>query len=303
MLPPLENMPLLGLFVPDTFLVVEGIVAIVTLALSLIYVRVRVMQICNQDLTKRVKEHVDQLKLAQAKEIEKANELAQMRDEFFFIAAHELRTPVTIIRGFLSLALESEEKLPPPIGEYLHTVAKAGDALDKIIGDILMITRSETGRLKIDAKPIELTPVIESALHDVQCSATEKGVSVSLGDKERAIRVMADRSKLKEILDNLLSNAVKYNRKGGSVSIRAVAKDPMVEITIDDTGYGIPKDKQEKLFQKFFRVDHKETREVMGAGLGLFITRMLVEKMGGRVWYTSVEGKGSSFHFLLPQAM
>lgn len=296
-------MSLLKFFLSDTSLVVEGIIAVVTFILAFIYVRVRVMQICNEELTKRVKEQVDRLKLAQAQEIAKAGELAQMRDEFFFIAAHELRTPITIIRGFLSLALESEEKLPPPVGEYLHTAAKAGDALDKILGDILMITRSETGRLKIEVKPIELTPILESSLHDVQSDATKKAVSVSLQGKEDAIRVIADASRLKEILDNLLSNAVTYNRKGGSVFVRAAVKDSMVEITIEDTGYGIPKDKQDKIFQKFFRVDHKETREIMGAGLGLFITRMLVEKMGGKIWYTSIEGKGSSFCFLLPHAM
>ena len=133
--------------------------------------------------------------------------------------------------------------------------------------------------------------------------ARERGIKLS-ADITVAPQILCDPGKLKEVLMNLVTNAIKYNRDKGTVIISAFrqpGEDSLI-VEVRDTGYGIPEEVQKKIFQKFFRVGAKETQDVLGTGLGLFITRMLVEKMGGKIRFSSVKGEGSTFTFSLPLA-
>lgn len=227
-------------------------------------------------------------------------EIQKLRDEFVFIAAHELRSPVTSIRGAIELMFDAPD-FPKYLREDLEIASSASDQLNQLVNDLLQVARSEAGATKIEVEPLDIIPLINSTIKELSTSANKKHIKVSIKtDKTTSVMVLGDSQKTKEVVTNLLSNAIKYNREKGAVDISLLKKDSSVTIEFKDTGYGIPKEQQDKIFQKFYRAKVSETREVLGTGLGLFITRMLVEKMGGNVIFTSVEGKGSTFAFSLP---
>jgi signal transduction histidine kinase len=253
----------------------------------------------SQELEKRVEERTHELKESQEKELEKAREVARLKDEFVFIASHELKTPVTAIRGFMELVEEDIKNFPKDVRENLAAVVSASSHLNQLINDLLEISRSEAGTMKIELQPTELLPIIQGVVKELSPLARERNIQVKFEAPQPLPKVLASPDKIREIITNLLGNAIKYNRKGGKVDIMAFRLDDRIIMEFRDTGYGIPKDKQNKIFQKFFRAPTKEAQEVMGTGLGLFITRMLVEKMGGEVMFSSTEGKGSTFAFSL----
>jgi len=256
----------------------------------------------NEELEKRVSQRTRQLENVKKRELAKAKELSRLKDEFFFIAVHELRNPVTIIRGFLTLLNESLPLIPEDTKKKLHAIAEASDILNQLINDLVEIARSEAGRLNISLMSVDIGVIINSVIENLRSLALKRHVKIELNIPSPLPLVMADEKKVEEIVFNLLSNAIKYNRKGGKVSVKAFPKGNEVITEFQDTGYGIPKEKQGNLFKKFFRAHVKETQETMGTGLGLFISRMLVEKMNGTITFRSREGKGSTFAFSLPCA-
>ena len=254
-------------------------------------------------LDEKVRERTRSLREVQKQELEKARDVARLKDEFFFIATHELRTPATAIGGFLSLVSEAKEKFPRDIRENLDFMSQANDHLKQLINDLLEISREEAGNLVTKTEPHDFSPILAEVANEVLPMARERGIKLS-ADITVAPQILCDPGKLKEVLMNLVTNAIKYNRDKGTVSISAFrqpGEDSLI-VEVRDTGYGIPEEVQKKIFQKFFRVGAKETQDVLGTGLGLFITRMLVEKMGGKIRFSSVKGEGSTFTFSLPLA-
>ena len=254
----------------------------------------------SKELEKKVEERTQALKKVQERELAKANEVSRLKDEFVFIAAHELRTPVTVIKGFLELVSPSIKRFPKDVQHHLNAITLASNNLNQLINDLLETARSESGELKIAVEPVDVAQLIKTVIVDAQSLADEKKVKIEARLTEALPKIMADPIKVREILANLLSNAIKYNREGGNVNITALRQEETFIIEVHDTGYGIPKVDQEKIFQKFSRVPTKETRAVLGTGLGLFISRMLVEKMGGKISFSSTPGKGTTFAFSLP---
>jgi signal transduction histidine kinase len=264
---------------------------------SLRYEQIKKM---NEELEARVAERTSQLEATQKKELEKAREVARLKDEFVFLAAHELRTPITAIRGFLALA-ESGRKFPKEVRDNMDAISQASAQLSQLITDLLEVARSDHGTLALKVDKISLGPLIKSTIRELAMQAKERKISVSI-EVEPRITGVCDPEKFKEILLNLVSNAIKYNKERGEVTIRGF-RDPRTGeavIQVGDTGYGIPEEKQKFIFQKFFRAQTKETENVTGTGLGLFICRMLIEKMGGIINFSSTPGKGTTFTFTLP---
>lgn len=257
----------------------------------------------SKELEQRVMERTKELKESQENELAKAQEVAKLKDEFVFIAAHELRTPVTAIRGFLELTSDAQAKFPKDIRHNLEAMSQASSHLNQLINDLLEIARSNAGIMSITSQPREFEPILAVILKEIEPLAGEKELTINTSVKKTG-PVLCDPAKLKEVLMNLLSNAIKYNRDKGAININAYGSPEggYMIVEIEDTGYGIPKDQQEKIFQKFFRASIKETQEVLGTGLGLFLTRMLVEKMGGKIFFSSTDQKGTTFTFTLPLA-
>lgn len=253
-----------------------------------------------QTLERKVQGRTKELQDAQKREISKAKEVIRLKDEFVFIATHDLRTPVTAIDGFVELIKKAKESISEDTRENLQAIDEASDRLNQLVDDLLQVARGESGTIEIKVDDIDYVEVVEKTVRQVASLAKQKKVSINTFlEKEKRI-LSADSERLSEVLENLLSNAIKFNREGGKVDVSAQAMGDMLQISVSDTGYGIPKEKQEKVFSKFFKHRGTNTQGIAGTGLGLFVVRMLVEKMGGKTSFVSQEGKGTTFIFTLP---
>ena len=229
--------------------------------------------------------------------------LQELKNEFVFIAAHELRTPVTAIKGYLSMVFEeADSSLSASVKKYLDTVSKANDRLVQLVNDILEIARSEAGRMKIEVSSVNLSEGARVIIEEVATLAADKKIKINYQPPDNLPLVLADSARLKEIIMNFISNAIKYNRDTGSITITHEVAENKVITHITDTGYGLSLEDQKHMFEKFFRSNADVVKKVQGTGLGLFITKELVEKMGGQVWVKSEKDKGSTFSFSLPRA-
>jgi len=226
----------------------------------------------SEKLEKRVFERTALLEEAQQRELAKAREIARLKDEFVFLAAHELRTPVTAIRGFLELVGMSKKNFPKDVREHLDAISLASNHLGQLINDLLEVARSEAGTIKIEFQAIDVVSIVRSVIKELTPLAKKKKIQVTLDVEGTVPLVLGDPVRVKEVSTNLLANAVKYNRDKGTVDITILPQKEEVVIEFRDTGYGIPKEDQSEIFQKFFRAGGKATKATIGTGLGLVIT-------------------------------
>ena len=227
----------------------------------------------------------------------------KLRDEFVFIAAHELRTPVTAIRGYISMILENTfGEISKEIRENLLIVNQSNDRLVQLVSDLLEVARSEAGKMKIEIKDIPMAENVTTVTNELKSLAGQKGIKVSHEKPDKDIIVKADSYKLKEVLTNLIGNAIKYTIGQGDIIVKHEIKNKELITHISDHGIGMTPEEVEKLFGKFFRAQNDETKDIEGTGLGLFICKEIIERMGGKIWVTSEKGKGSTFSFSLRMA-
>lgn len=230
--------------------------------------------------------------------------------EFISTASHEMRTPVAAIEGYIGLALNPQTAtIDEKAKLYLAKAHESAQHLGRLFQDLLDISKAEDGRLDNNPRVIDLVAYMRDITLSFNHMATTKGLILlykpdtsSSADQKLspAFFVKADADHIREVTANLIENAIKYT-KAGDVTVNVVGDDAHVEITVTDTGIGIPQEDIAHLFQKFYRVDNSDTREIGGTGLGLYLCRRLIETMGGRIWVTSEYGKGSSFHIEMPR--
>lgn len=227
----------------------------------------------------------------------------KLKNEFVYVAAHELRHPATSIKFLLDLVFDDKRiTLDPVLRDYLRKVQEADDRLLQLVEDLLEVSKSETGQLTIAVTPQDMEKQVQGVMNELRPTALGRDVIISYETLPRMPQVMADQNKLREILSNVIGNAIKYNVAGGTVIVMHELKDGMLVTTVADTGIGISEEDEKRLFGKFWRSDDVAVRAQSGTGLGLFIVKELVERMGGRIWAESVKGKGSAFTFTLPIA-
>jgi two-component system phosphate regulon sensor histidine kinase PhoR len=236
-------------------------------------------------------------------DITEIRSIERMKTAFVSTVSHELRTPLTSIKGFISTLLADEDGDyydQETQREFYHIIDMECDRLTRLISDLLNVSRIESGHaLDLNPKPVNLAQLIEKVV-TVQRSYTDKHeFVVDIGPGLPLI--VADEDKVDQILTNLTNNAIKYSPRGGRIKISAAANGGAARVSISDEGMGIPKEHLPKVFDRFHRVDNRDTREVGGTGIGLYLVKHLVEAHGGRIWVESEVGKGSVFTFDLPK--
>jgi PAS domain S-box-containing protein len=231
------------------------------------------------------------------RESEQAN---QLKSEFLSNMSHELRSPLHTIIGFTELlAEETEGPLNEKQQRFINHIHRDSLHLLSLINDLLDLSKIEAGRLELRHEAFDIGAVIEEALSSVRPRATAKSVQIR-ANASIPTPVFADRLRLKQILHNLLTNAIKFTPDGGNVQVEAAVRASFAEISISDTGIGIPEDQQHAVFDKFYQVRTATQGGPEGTGLGLAIAKRLVEQHGGRMWLESEPGNGSCFTFTIP---
>lgn len=236
---------------------------------------------------------------------DKLHELDKLKDDFVSVASHELRTPMTAIRSYAWMALHrSDIPLSQKMEKYLSRVMVSTERLINLVNDMLNISRIESGRVEISPKAFDITELSEEVLTEVSAKALEKKLNLHLL-RSKVPEVFADPDKVHQVLLNLLGNALKFTPENGQISLSYLSDGKVVEVSVKDSGVGISKEDQSRLFQKFGRLDNSYVAAATsgGTGLGLFICKSLVEIMKGKIWAESEGlGKGTTFKFTLPAA-
>jgi signal transduction histidine kinase len=222
--------------------------------------------------------------------------------------SHELRTPLNHIMGFTEIVVDQKfGPLNVQQEEFLGDVLDSSKHLLALINEILDLSKVEAGKMELEPSTVYLRPLMENSLSIIREKAMKHRIKVTTEIPEQPDAFLADERKLKQILYNLLSNALKFTPDGGSVWVRVAPEEeaspdhPALRFTVADTGVGLNARDMERIFQPFEQVDSSSSRKFQGTGLGLALTRKLVQLHGGTIWAESEgEGKGSRFHFILP---
>ncbi|MED5620727.1 ATP-binding protein [Ideonella sp. BN130291] len=231
-----------------------------------------------------------------AQAAERAN---RAKTEFLSRMSHELRTPLNAVLGFAQLLrMNPGEPLAPRQQEHVVHIERAGQHLLGMINDVLDLARIEQGALAVHMESLALAPVVDDAFALLQTAARDAGVALCCDEGDPAAQLWADGLRLRQVLVNLLSNAVKYNHRGGEAAVAWCVEGPHLRISVRDTGPGLTPAQREHLFEPFNRLGAERSR-VEGSGIGLVVTRRLVDLMGGRIEVNSTPGQGSRFSVLL----
>lgn len=226
----------------------------------------------------------------------------QAKSEFVSIASHELLTPIAAIQGYLSMILEEHMgKIDAQTHGYLEKVYSSTKRLRFLVNDLLSVSRIEAGRIKIELQSIDMVKTIKEVIDQLQFLADEKQLKIKLNKPTDTLPpVLADSDRLMEVLINLIGNSIKYTQEGSITIDVEQTRNGLIHVDITDTGIGMSKEAQAHLFEKFYRISSPETTGITGTGLGLFITKSVMEKMGGSVSVKSKQGEGSTFSITIP---
>ena len=231
----------------------------------------------------------------------KLKEVDQMKDQFISMASHELMTPISAIKGFLSLFLENA--FGPFQGvarEKMQTLYTLSERLGELVEDLLNVSRIEQGRIKIEPKPVQPEEVVRQVMDELESNAVNKKLAFTFTPPDEALpKISADADRLKQVLVNLIGNAIKYTPKG-SVTVSAYLDEGQVKIKCTDTGLGMSASARERLFEKFYRIRTDATATIPGTGLGLWITKQLVELQKGKIYVDSIENVGTQMTVSFP---
>lgn len=255
----------------------------------------------NSKLTKEVEKATHELRTAN----QELKKLDEAKSEFISIASHQLRTPLTVIKGYSSMMLEgSFGKIQPPIiSDNIQKIFESSQRLTNLVEDLLNISRIESGRLNFAFTFDDLEPVVASVVEELESTAKAKNIYLKYEKPTTNLPlVKIDKNKIRQVIINIIDNSIKYTQSGG-VTVRLIELGDFIRFSTIDTGMGIKPELLQQLFQKFSRGEETSVIHTEGIGLGLYVGKMMIEEHGGRIWAESAgEGKGSTFSFELPIA-
>ena len=233
-------------------------------------------------------------------DITELRKLERVRRDFVANVSHEFKTPLTAIQGFSETLLAGAIDDPQNRERFLGIILEHSRRLARLTDDLLKLSQMDADRLELEIHRVSVAELIESCLETAQHRAAEKDIRVYVSQSTEVPDIAGDQRRLAEVLQNLLDNATQYTLPGGRITLTAEVRDADVIFTVSDTGIGIPKADQSRIFERFYRVDAARSREAGGTGLGLAIAKHLVEVHGGRIWVESEIGQGSQFNFSVP---
>jgi PAS domain S-box-containing protein len=234
-------------------------------------------------------------------DITRYREAEELKSTFISVISHELKTPVSIIKGYAgTLAREGVELDPEFVRESGQIIVEEADRLTELIDNLLDASRIQAGALALHLEPVDLAEVARKSVERFRSQHPHHHFHLDFPPD--LPRVRADERRLRQVFDNLIGNAVKYAPDGGEIRIGAEVRGDYVRVFVSDQGIGIPEEEQQAIFEPFYRVDSSLRRKAQGAGLGLFLVKAIVQAMGGDIWVESELGRGSTFYFTLPVA-
>jgi signal transduction histidine kinase/small basic protein len=251
----------------------------------------------SEKLEKEVEKRTEELRKA----YEELKKLDIAKSEFISIASHQLRTPLSAIKGYLSMILEgSYGELPEKVKRPMENVYQSNERLIKLVNDILSVSKIEAGEMEMNWKREDLREIIKEVISELSIKAKERNLYLKFEEPKEFPKVVLDREKIRQVILNLVDNAIRYTQEGG-VTVKLQMANNRVQIVVSDTGEGLTKKEKEKIFERFSRGSAGTKFWTEGAGLGLYIARKFVEMHKGKIWAESEgRGKGSTFYVELP---
>ena len=262
------------------------------------------------DLNTSLQQRIDEATAELKERYEQLKELDRMKSQFLSIASHELKTPITAMSGFLQVALRrvgrlSEGEAAAPVAEglrgiteQLEVVYRQTGKLARLVDELLDVSRIQTGRIEFRYGDVDLSELANEVATRMQLTTTAHEISVR---RDSQNVVTADRDHLEQVLNNLVTNAIKYSPAGGAITIEVRPDDRGVRLSVTDQGIGIPEKELEAIFGLFYRSPDRTARDAAGMGLGLYISKEIVVRNGGRIWAESGGAKGSTLNVVIPR--
>ncbi len=240
--------------------------------------------------------------IAVIEDITEIKKLEQLRTDFAANVSHEMKTPLTSIKGFVETLQAGAVDNPETARKFLNIIMIEADRLTRLINDILSITKMESGNENVEIKKIPLDRAVMEVCDLLKIHADEKEVKVYASPNEKPSFIMGNPDRVKQLLINLIENAIKYNKVGGTVTVKVLEDDEHIHLSVSDTGIGVKEEHLKRLFERFYRVDKGRSRAMGGTGLGLAIVKHIVNSMGGFIEVSSKYGEGTEFLVTLMKA-
>lgn len=253
--------------------------------------------ISNAGLFEELEERATEL----AEAYEELKESDRLKDELVQNVSHELRTPLTFVKGYVDLLMDGDRGLlTPEQQEYLQIVAEKTDDITRIIEDIITLQRIDSGNLQLET--VAMADLLRTAVASHGMLADKKGLTVHLVPAPIAGYVHIDKGRINQVLDNLIGNAIKFSPDGGTITVTLYEQEQEICVSVADQGIGMPADKHQRIFERFYQIDGSSRRRFGGTGIGLAIVKRIIDAHQGEIWVESEMNKGSSFIFTLPKA-
>ncbi len=250
-------------------------------------------------------------------DITSSKQVERLKDEFVSVVSHELRTPLTAIKGYTQhLVRRLERRLRKARSDHpeneaainempesydlrsLNIIQSQNDHLERLVNDLLDLSQVQWGQLQLHYESFYLADLLTDSVRSVQASTEQHHIALQITTRET--RIVADRSRISQVVGNILDNAVKYSPYGGEVLVRLEQQDRHYMVSIQDQGLGVSPELFDHIFERFYRVRNTASQQLSGIGLGLYVAKAIIDRHGGRIWLSSKQGSGSTFHFMLP---
>jgi signal transduction histidine kinase len=250
-----------------------------------------------------LQKEVDQATAELRESNKKLKSLDQAKDEFISMASHQLRTPLTSVKGYMSMVLEGDAgDLNRTQKQLLEQAFASSQRMAYLISDFLNVSRLQTGKFIIERRPVDLAAVVQEEAKQLQSTAESRGLKIEVNVPSNFPTLSLDESKLRQAIMNFMDNAIFYSRPGGVIKVDLVKTVKELVLTVQDQGIGVPPSERHHLFTKFYRASNARTARPDGTGIGLFMAKKVVVAHGGSIVFSTVEDKGSTFGFRLPLA-